>query len=98
MSMEERIEHSDKVVVNAILEAGRDVYFKDKDDLIKGIINEYVEYVQEKTRKKKAALLKDVRCPECGWIMEIKGTIDNDTDYMLTLYQCPKCKNVELES
>lgn len=44
---------------------------------------------------------KDKRdCPKCGTRMEHKGTInyhEEDSAWNEVLYQCPKCKNVEIE-
>lgn len=44
-------------------------------------------------------------CPKCKTKMEHKGSFPgfegvyagNDGAELLTLYQCPKCKNIELE-
>jgi tRNA(Ile2) C34 agmatinyltransferase TiaS len=37
-------------------------------------------------------------CPECGTRMESKGSMNdfNDESGNYDLYQCPKCKNVEI--
>lgn len=34
-------------------------------------------------------------CPKCGYGMECKGSVDGNADD-LSLWQCPRCKNVEL--
>lgn len=40
------------------------------------------------------------RCPKCMELMELKGLIGDlsDEDCQTGLWQCPKCKNVEVFS
>lgn len=43
----------------------------------------------------------DKKCPECGTIMQYKHWFSAGADFEgrggETLYQCPKCKNIEVE-
>lgn len=41
--------------------------------------------------------MKDERdCPECGTRMNEKYTVAGTPDFESKLYQCPKCKNIEV--
>ena len=35
-------------------------------------------------------------CPKCGTEMEAKSEIEDSSQLQSTLFQCPKCKNIEL--
>ena len=54
----------------------------------------YVQYIQFYSAKGKMMH----KCPKCGNPMESKGELDDSSLVRKTLfYQCPKCKNIELQ-
>jgi len=36
------------------------------------------------------------KCPQCGTGMEAKGELEDSSQPQKTVFQCPKCKNIEL--